>query len=107
MLGSAFDGERLNALGMLQRLADSYRVPIHELLLDGTVGIGPRSARERAERAEREAGDANLRAQRAEQAAREAKHARPADPIPRRRNCRRIGKNASSRRRNSIAPRAS
>ena len=34
MLGSAFDGERLNALGLLQRMADAYRIPIHELLLD-------------------------------------------------------------------------
>ena len=29
MLGSAFDGERTNALVMLQKLADSYRIGIH------------------------------------------------------------------------------
>ena len=35
MLGSSFDGERSNALAMLQRMANSYRIPIHELLLGG------------------------------------------------------------------------
>ena len=39
MLGSAFEAERLNALAMLQNMADDYKVPIHEFLLDsaGTV----------------------------------------------------------------------
>jgi len=83
MLGSSFDGERLNALGLLQRMADNYKVPSHELLLaDGNSEIGPSFDRLRAERAEREARDANLRAQRAEQSARKAQHARPAEPDP-------------------------
>ena len=34
LLGSQFDGERLNALSMLQKMADGYKIPIHELLLD-------------------------------------------------------------------------
>lgn len=33
MLGSAFDGERLNAHSMLQRMAENYKGPIQELLL--------------------------------------------------------------------------
>jgi hypothetical protein len=83
MLGSSFDGERLNALGLLQRMADSYRVPIHELLLaGGNSGIEAGFDRQRAERAEREARDANLRAQRAEQAVRAAQRASPAEPDP-------------------------
>jgi hypothetical protein len=83
MLGSAFDGERLNALSMLQKMADAYRIPIHELLLDsgGTVAAGSSFDRQRAEQAERRAREAELRAQRAEQAAR-AQHARPAEPDP-------------------------
>ena len=56
MLGSSFDGERLNALGLLQRMADNYKVPIHELLL------------------------ADEKAHRAEHAAREAQFAHPAEP---------------------------
>ena len=81
MLGSSFDGERLNALGLLQRMADNYKVPIHELLLADESGeIGSSFDRLRAERAEREAREANQRAQRAEQAAREAQH--PAEPDP-------------------------
>jgi hypothetical protein len=85
MLGSAHDGERLNALGMLQRMADTYRVPIHELLLtEETDGTGSDFNRQRAERAEQEARDANLRAQRAEQAAREnrARSTTPDPPMP-------------------------
>jgi hypothetical protein len=82
MLGSSFDGERLNALGLLQRMADSYKVPIHELLLtEENSGLGSSFDRQRAERAEREARDANLRAQRAERAAREAQRA-PSEPDP-------------------------
>jgi hypothetical protein len=83
MLGSSFDGERLNALGLLQRMADIYKVPIHELLLaNGNNESGSSFDRQRAERAEREAHAANLRAQKAEQAAREAQRARPAEPDP-------------------------
>jgi hypothetical protein len=81
MLGSTFDGERLNALGMLQRLADNLKVPIHELLLADN-GNGSSFDRARAEQAEREARDANLRAQQAEQAAREARRPNPAEPDP-------------------------
>jgi hypothetical protein len=82
MLGSSFDGERLNALGLLQRMAESYRVPIHEFLLaDGSGGAGSKIDRQRAEQAEHKAREAELRAQRAEQAAR-AQHARPAEPAP-------------------------
>ena len=45
MLGSSFDGERLNALGLLQRMADNYKVPIHELLLaNESSGAGSISA---------------------------------------------------------------
>jgi hypothetical protein len=44
ILGSSFDGERLNALGLLQRMADNYKVPIHELLLaNGSSGAGSNS----------------------------------------------------------------
>lgn len=77
MLGSAFDGERLNALSMLQKMADAYKIPIHELLLDsgGTVAASPSFDRQRAEQAERRAREAELRAQRAEQAAQHARHA--------------------------------
>jgi hypothetical protein len=83
MLGSSFDGERLNALAMLQRMADSYKIPIHEFLLaNGSGGAGPNFDRQRAEQAERKAREAELRAQRAEQAAREAQHARPDEPWP-------------------------
>jgi hypothetical protein len=56
MLGSSFDGERLNALGLLQRMADNYKAPIHELLL------------------------ADEKAQRAEQAGRGAQYTRPVEP---------------------------
>ena len=66
MLGSAFDGERLNALSMLQRMADNYKVPIHELLLaNGSNGA-----------------ESSFDWLRAERAAREAQHARPAEPDP-------------------------
>jgi hypothetical protein len=80
MVGSQFDGERLNALGMLQRMAGNYKVPIHGLLLG--EGGGSDFDRQRAERAERAANEANLRAQRAEQARLEAQHARPAESDP-------------------------
>ena len=33
-----FDGERLNALNMIQRMADDYKMPIHELLLAAGSG---------------------------------------------------------------------
>jgi hypothetical protein len=82
MLASAFDGERLNALGMLQRTADSCKIPIHELLLGGNDGAWSSFDRLWAERAEREAREASLRAQQADQAAREAQRARPAEPDP-------------------------
>jgi hypothetical protein len=83
MLGSAYDGERLNALSMLQKMADAFKIPIHELLLDsgGTGAASSSFDRQRAEQAERRAREAELRAQRAEQAARE-QHARPAEPDP-------------------------
>ena len=56
MLGSAFDGERLNALSMLQRMADNYKVPIHELLLaNGSSGAESSFDWLRAEQAAREA----------------------------------------------------
>jgi hypothetical protein len=80
MLGSSFDGERLNALAMLQRMADNYKVPIHELLLaNGSGGAGSSFDQQRAEQEERKAREADLRAQRAEQAAREAQHTRPGE----------------------------
>jgi hypothetical protein len=84
MLGSHFDEERLNALSMLQRMADSYKVPIHELLLgtNGSEATGSDCDRQRAERAGRETREANLRAARAEQAAREVQSTHPAEPGP-------------------------
>lgn len=83
MLGSSFDGERLNALELLQRMADSHKAPLHELILANESDEASSSFdRQRAERAEREAREANARAQRAEQAARETQHARPAEPDP-------------------------
>lgn len=82
MLVSSFDGERSNALAMLQRMANSYRVPIYELLLGGNNRTELSFDRLRAERAEREAREANLRGERAEQAAREAQRAHPAKPDP-------------------------
>jgi hypothetical protein len=82
MLGSAFDGERSNALAMLQKMANAHKVRIDELLLaNGNDGAGSGFDRQRAEQAERRAREAELRAQRAEQAAR-AQHARPAEPDP-------------------------
>jgi hypothetical protein len=84
MLGSMFDGERLNALSMLQKMADTYKIPIHELLLDsgGAVAASSSFDRPRAEQAERAAREAELRARRAEQAARDAQYGRPAEPDP-------------------------
>jgi hypothetical protein len=83
MLGSSFDGERLNALTMLQRMADNYKIPIHELLLGGeNGGTGSSFDRQRAEQAERKAHEADLRAQRAEQAAREAHRTHSGEPAP-------------------------
>lgn len=80
MLGSSFDGERLNALDMIQRMADAHKAPIHELLLaNGGGGTDSSFDRQRAEQAERRAREADLRAQRAEQAARTQ---RPAEPPP-------------------------
>ena len=68
---------------MLQKMADAYKIPIHELLLDsgGAVAASSIFDRQRAEQAERRAHEAELRAQRAEQAAR-ARSARPAEPDP-------------------------
>jgi hypothetical protein len=83
MLGSAFEGERLNALSMLQRMADADRVPIHELLLgDGSGGAGSSFERQRAEQAERRAREAELRAQRAEQRTRSDEPAPDAPELP-------------------------
>ena len=82
MLGSVHDGERLNALGFIQKLANTYKIPIHELLLGAGGGAGQSSNnydRMRAEQAERRAREAELRAQQAEQAARQT---RPAEPDP-------------------------
>jgi hypothetical protein len=80
MLGSSFDGERLNALDMIQRMADAHKAPIHELLrANGGGGTDSSFDRQRAEQAERRAREADLRAQRAEQAARTQ---RPAEPPP-------------------------
>jgi hypothetical protein len=81
MLGSAFDGERLNALAMLQKMADAYKIPIHTFLLADSGGTDSNFDRQRAEQAERKAREAELRAQRAEQAAR-TQHARPDEPAP-------------------------
>ena len=68
MLDSSFDGERLNALALLQRMADSYKAPIHELLLaNGSSG----------------AARSSFDWLRAEQAAsRERNTPRPAEPDP-------------------------
>jgi hypothetical protein len=84
MLGSAFDGEKLNALGMLQKMADTYKIPVHELILGVESGESSfdSSAQQRAEQAERRAREAEFRAQMAEQAIREARHTRPAEPDP-------------------------
>ena len=85
VLGSRLDGERSNATSMLQKVADSYRVPIHELILArsaGSSGANSSYDRQRAERAEREARTANDRAARAEQRAREAQRFCLAEPDP-------------------------
>ena len=103
MLGSQFDGERLNALSMLQKMADSYKVPIHELLLDaGSGGAGSNFDRQRAEQAERKAREAELRAQRAEQAARKRNTPVLTNRLRTRQNSRRTGGTASQGRKNSI-----
>jgi hypothetical protein len=39
MLGSQFDGERLNALGFIQRMADAKKVRVDELLLARMVTV--------------------------------------------------------------------
>ena len=68
---------------MLQKMADSSKIRIDELLLDaGSGGTGSNFDRQRAEWAEREAREANLRAQPAEQAAREARRAHPDEAAP-------------------------
>ena len=69
---------------MLQKMADAYKIPIHELLLDsgGTDAASSSFDRQRAEQAERAAREAELRARRAEQAARDAQYGRPAEPDP-------------------------
>jgi hypothetical protein len=83
MLGSAFEGERSNALAMLQKMADSYKVRIDELLLGiGNEAAGSVFDRQRAEQAERRAREAELRAQRAEQATRYTRHDEPAPDTP-------------------------
>jgi hypothetical protein len=90
MLSSSFEPERLVALSKIQKIADEYKMPIHELLLGAGNGAGQGSsydrhqaaeAEHRAHVAERRAREAEARAQRAEQAARE-QHARPAEPAP-------------------------
>ena len=81
MLGSAFPGERSNALDMLHRMASAYKVRIDELILaDGSGRIGLSFDRHRVEQAEREAREAKFRAQRAEQAARKAQKSNLAEP---------------------------
>jgi hypothetical protein len=70
MLGSTFDGERLNALSMLQKMADAYKIPIHELLLGSGGAVTASSSFDRQ------------RAEQAEQAARDAQYGRPAEPDP-------------------------
>jgi hypothetical protein len=52
MLGSSFDGERLNALSMLQRMADNYRIPIHELLLANGAGSNSEQATRKAQKSD-------------------------------------------------------
>lgn len=39
MLGSSFDGERLNALSAIQRMADQKKCRIEELLLNGQTEV--------------------------------------------------------------------
>ena len=86
MLGSAFEGERLKALSMLQQMADAYKVPIYELLLGDGSGGGRLKFRPTA-------------AQRAEQAAREAHRTRPGEAsCGRSRNSHRDGGTASQKR---------
>jgi hypothetical protein len=81
MLGSAFPGERSNALDMLQRMASAYKLRIDELILaDGNGRIRSSFDRHWVEQAEREAREAKFRAQRAEQAARKAQKSNPAEP---------------------------
>jgi hypothetical protein len=83
MLGSSFDGERLNALAMLQKMADTHKVPIHELLLGAENDTaGSVFDRQRAEQAERRAREAELRAQRAEQRTRSDEPAPDAPELP-------------------------
>jgi hypothetical protein len=82
MPGSAFEGERLNALSMLEQMAGAYKVPIHELLLgDGSGGAGSSFDR-----------------QRAEQAAREARRTRPGEQLRTQRNSQGNGGTASQKR---------
>jgi hypothetical protein len=88
MLGSAFEPERLVALSKIQKIADEYKMPIHELLLGaGSVGHGSSYDRHQAEEAERRANvaerrarEAELRAQRAEQATRKTPTSNEPDP---------------------------
>jgi cobalamin-dependent methionine synthase I len=83
LLGSEYAGERSNALAMLQKMADAYKVRIDELLLaDGNDGAGSSFDRQRAEHAERRAREAELRAQRAEQRTRSDEPAPDAPPLP-------------------------
>jgi hypothetical protein len=61
MLGSAFEGERLNTLAMLQKMADKHKVPIHELLLGAESDTaGSVFDRQRAEQAEHRAREARF-----------------------------------------------
>ena len=82
MLSSSFEPERLVALSKIQKIADEYKMPIHELLLGAaSAGQGTSYDRQRAEEAERRAREAEFRAQRAEQAARKAtQNTRPDEP---------------------------
>jgi hypothetical protein len=83
MLGSAFAGERLNALAMLQKMAYTHKVPIHELLLGAESDTaGSVFDRQRAEQAERRAREAELRAHRAEQRTRSDEPAPDAPQLP-------------------------
>ena len=89
MLGSAFEPERLVALSKIQKIADEYRIPIHELLLGAGNRAGQGSsydhhqaaeAERRADMAERRAREAEARAQRAEQATRKTTTSNEPDP---------------------------
>ena len=89
MLGSQFEGEVLNALSLLKKMAAEHKIPIHELILSspaslhGNVDGQLREAERRAATAEQRARDAEARARRAETAVQEQlRQERPAPALP-------------------------